>query len=360
MAINNWRYVVTWWYMDPSWRIVEETQYVPWTTTSSPSSNMFSNAEAFWLQAKGYADMGDNAMATAYWDIANDLWRYSSFANTSIDTADSLLNFMRQNEAWLQWAAWQLYNQLTWDIQAQRNYIMDTFWPEGTLTQEVNKYYDDLGNYLSTEAWRQAANIAAQWVHSWASLWAIRAQQNEAYNEAFGRYVQAKEQEINAKQQIASNLINYMSTLRREYWDTTNQYIIDLYKRANDMYNSVAQSVATDIDQFNMLRAQGTWWSWSSNSYADIINALSSWWTTTQQGTSSVWWWITEPANQGASGNTAVVNQSTGTSTNQTTRRVPNYLWTAAMIMNPLAYGTVMLSNYLWNQAKNLMEGNNK
>ena len=109
----------------------------------------------------------------------------------------------------------------------------------------MNSYYDDLWNYLATDAWRQAANIAAQWMHSWASLWAIRAQQNEAYNESFGRYVQAKEQEINAKQQIASNLINYMSALRQEYWDTTNQYIISQYQRANDMLNSLSQNIAS-------------------------------------------------------------------------------------------------------------------
>ena len=29
MAINNWRYVVTWGYRDPNGQIVEEVQYVP-------------------------------------------------------------------------------------------------------------------------------------------------------------------------------------------------------------------------------------------------------------------------------------------------------------------------------------------
>lgn len=227
----------------------------------------FNSADVYSLQSQGYADRGDTAMANAYWALANDLDRYSKFGNYSVNTADALLNYLQENESGLQKAAWNLYNQLTWDIQNQREYIYWMFWPNGQLTQEVNRYYDDLGNYLSTEAWRQAANIAAQGVHSWASLWAIRAQQNEAYNEAFGRYIQAKEQEINAKQQIASNLINYMSTLRQEYWDTTNQYIIDLYKRANDMYNSVAQSAAQDLNQYNQLRATaGLGWSSSTTS----------------------------------------------------------------------------------------------
>jgi hypothetical protein len=290
MAVNNWRYVVTWGYMTPNGTIVEEKQFVPWTTTSpvrttapwanvpqtnaaqpingtQTASTYFPRAEAYGLQAQWYANQWNNAMANAYSNIANNLGRYSTFANNALNNYDSLLNYIQNNERGLQNVAGQTYNTLVWDIQNQRDYINRTFWPEWTLTQEVNRYYDDLWNYLATDAGRQAANIAAQWMHSWASLWAIRAQQNEAYNESFGRYVQAKEQEINAKQQIASNLINYMSALRQEYWDTTNQYIIDLYKRANDMYNSVAQSAAWDMAQYNNLLATYSWgWSGGSSS----------------------------------------------------------------------------------------------
>ncbi len=225
-------------------------------TTYTPTK--FSKADAYGLQAQWYANQWNNALAQAYWDIANNLWNYSNFANTSLGTMDALLNYIRANESWLQWKAWTLYNTLAWDIQNQRDYVMNTFGPEWTLTKEVNAYYDDLWNYLATDAWRQAANIAAQWTHSWASLGSIRAQQNEAYNESFNRYIQAKEQQINAKQNIAANLVNFMTSLRQEYWDTTNQYIIDLYKRANDLYNTVAQSAASDLDNYNMLRLQAS------------------------------------------------------------------------------------------------------
>ncbi len=287
-----WRYVVTWWYMNPNGKIVEETQWVPAKTTPSisstnttstkgkgtedlfsftpanissfaptsnsttTSSNYFPKAEVYWLQSQWYANQWDTAMANAYWNIANSLWKYSNFANTSLNNYDALLNYVQQNESWLQSTAWKLYNELVGDIQSQRDYVNQMFWPNGELTKEVNEYYDDLGDYLSTDAGRQAANIAAQWVHSWASLWAIRAQQNEAYNQSFQRYVQAKEQQINAKQQLASQLINFMSALRQEYWDTTNQYVIDLYKRANDMYNNIAQSAAQDMETYNKLRIQ--------------------------------------------------------------------------------------------------------
>lgn len=286
MAINNWRYVVTWGFREPDGTIVEERQWVPSATDDysvyssigkpqtyvngvSVSSNTFSPAETYKLMSDWYANQWNTALADAYWNIANNLWAYSNFANTSLNNYDALLNYIRGNEQWLQSVAWKLYWNLVNDIQSQRDYINQMFGPNWELTKEVNTYYDDLWNYLATDAWRQAAKIAAQWMHSWASLWAIRAQQNEAYNESFWRYIQAKEQQINAKQQIASNLINYMSTLRQEYWDTTNQYIIDLYKRANDMYNAIAQSAAADIDEYNKYRIAINKWesSWSNSAY---------------------------------------------------------------------------------------------
>lgn len=263
MAINTWRPVLTdHWPMETN----NSNQNIQPAIQTAP----FSNADIYRLQAQWYSDLWNNSLAQAYWDIANNLWAYSNFANTSLNNYDALLNYIRGNEQWLQNVAWKLYNNLAGDIQAQRDYINTMFGPEGQLTKEVNAYYDDLWNYLATDAGRQAAEIAAQWMHSWASLWAIRAQQNQAYNEAFGRYIQAKEQQINAKQQIASNLINYMSTLRQEYWDTTNQYIIDLYRRANDLYNSVAQSAAADLREYNNLRLSRGGGSETPQYYYDI------------------------------------------------------------------------------------------
>lgn len=297
MATNRWR--VIWGYMDANGNIIEEYanpaqemyDFIHWNETefhpswrndttstvdpiqSTNPSNTFSNYDTYNLQAQGYANQWDNAMANAYWDLANSLGKYSQYANTTLWAYDNLLNYIAWNEGKLQSAAWKLYNELSSDISRQRDYVNRMFWPEGELTQEVNKYYDDLWNYLATDAGRQAANIAAQWVHSGASLGSIRAQQNEAYNESFARYIQAKEQQINAKQQIASNLINFMSTLRKEYWDTTNQYIIEMYKRANDLYNNVALSVAQDMESYNKLRFASSGWG-GNNTLNDILKSI--------------------------------------------------------------------------------------
>lgn len=295
MAINNWRYVVTWGYRDPSGQIVEEVQYVPnatrepdyimnqidsllsWDKSAeqiraedgisySPSSDMFSPAETYKFKADGYYNLWDTALGDAYSALWNWSNAYSNTAKQINDFYNQLGNEVAQREAALAWVKTDLVNQLYGDMAQQRQYVMDTFWPEGTLTKEINSYYWDLSNYLSSEAWREAAKIAAQWIHSWASLWAIRAQQNEAYNQAFERYVKAKEQEINAKQTIAGNLINYMSTLRKEYWDTTNQYIIAQYERANDLLNNLSSSIASsNAELANAKLSAATRWSGSSS-----------------------------------------------------------------------------------------------
>ena len=384
MATNRWR--VVWGYMDANGNIVEEyaspaqevydyihsntadfnptreasTSTVSPTTPVSPS-NTFSNYDTYSLQAQGYANQWDNAMANAYGWIANNLWRYSSFANNSLNAADALLNYVKQNETWLQWAARWVYNTILSDLQNQRDYINSTFWPEWSLTKEVNSYYDDLWNYLATDAWRQAAAIAAQWVHSWASLWSIRAQQNEAYNQSFWRYIQAKEQQINAKLNIATNLINFMTNLRKEYWDTTNQYVIDLYKRANDLYNTIAQNTASDIDNYNKALATpasgwGSWW-WTSSTtnLLNRYNQLKNAWLTDDQIMAQLWteWYIATPtATPG--GNNIETNNTTRQTANQNNKTPSQsvWLWDVAQVLlytNP-AYLTTKWANWLSNR----------
>lgn len=287
MAINGWRttstapdYLV---YTHPE---VATTNSIPttptvnnvaytWNVSNVPA---FSNYDVYNLKAQAYNNQWNDYLSNLYWWIANNLWRYSQFANNTLWVYDKLYNSLAQWQSNLQWMSGELYNQLVGDMSTQRQYVYDMFWPEWQLTKEVNSYYDDLDNYLSADAWQKQADIAAQWMHSWASLQSIRAQQNEAYNQSFSRYIQAKEQQINAKQQIAANLINFMSQLRKEYWDTTNQYVISAYKEALDMLNKVNESAAWDVEAYNKALAQSptTWWgssTWTS-SLEDLLNQI--------------------------------------------------------------------------------------
>lgn len=243
----------------------------------------FTPAETYKFQADWYYNLWDTALWDAYSALWNDSNAYSDTAKQINDFYWYLGSDIADREAMLAWVKSGLANNLYQGIAQDKQYVMDTFWPQWTLTQEINKYYDDLWNYLATDAWRQTATIAAQWMHSGASLWAIRAQQNEAYNESFGRYIQAKEQEINAKQQIAANLINYMSTLRQEYWDTTNTYIISQYQRANDLLNSLSKSIADNNAQLASLRLTNSLqWS-ATNNTTSLIDSLIRWDITLEQ-----------------------------------------------------------------------------
>lgn len=316
MAINNWRYVVEREYIPGTTLVANypEERYVrngvtkiaadpagivteivaSDTTPTNTVSNVFTPAETYKLQADWYY----NQWNTALWDAYSALWKGSDAFSTTAKQMNDFFNAyasdITQRENALAWVKSELANKLYNDMSQQRQYVLDTFWPNWSLTKEINQYYDDLWNYLSTDAGRQAATIAAQWVHSWASLWAIRAQQNAAYNESFSRYIQAKEQEINAKQTIASNLINYMSTLRQEYWDTTNAYIISQYQRANDLLNAISQSVAQSNIELNnaklsnALKWSGSWsgtslnpdhkvWTWFESSYLDTPEKRELW-----------------------------------------------------------------------------------
>ncbi len=397
MATNRWR--VIWGYMDANGNIIEEyanpaqemydyihsngANFSPsWrisTSTISPAtsvgpSNTFSNYDVYNLQAQWYANQWDNAMANAYGWIADSLWRYSSFANNSLNAADALLNYVKQNETWLQSAAKWAYNIILSDLQNQRDYVNQMFWPEWELTKEVNSYYDDLWNYLATDAGRQAATIAAQWIHSWASLGSIRAQQNEAYNESFWRYVQAKEQQINAKLNIATNLINFMSNLRKEYWDTTNQYVIDLYKRANDLYNTIAQNTATDIDNYNKALATpssswGSGWVWTSTTtnllsrYNDLKNA---WYTDDQimAQLKAEWYIANTPTNNGNNIEVNDNNKQQKAKNNKSASNQSIWLWDVARIyamLNPAtltAMGTKYGTNWIANKVKDIVGSN--
>lgn len=253
------------------------TNVPEWLGSAAPyyHSNTFTPSETYKLRSEWYYDQWD----TALWDAYKALWSwsniYSNTANQITDFYSQLASDVAKREMALAWVKEGVANKLFNGIEESKAYVNSMFWPNGTLTREVNKYYDDLGNYLSTDAWRQAATIAAQWAHTWASLGSIRAQQNEAYNQSFQRYIQAKEQEINAKQAIASNLINFMSTLRKEYWDTTNTYIISQYQRANDLLEAISQSIADANKEVAWARLTNATKS-SSSSSNSMEDAL--WW----------------------------------------------------------------------------------
>lgn len=282
---------------------VTPTNYT--NTTYTP----FSTLDSLNMQAKAW-EWTDTDIASAYKGLADWLGSYSNTANTIADFYNTAAKQIANREWAYANASFQLADQLNSDLANQRDYIWDTFGPEGSLTTEMNKYYDDMWNYLASEWGRQMAKVAAQWIHSWASLGLLRAQENEAYNNAFANYLKVKEQEINAKQKIQAQLIDYMTKLRAEYGNTTNQYILAQYQRANDLLNKLDTDLASQYTTLWLYKIQGsgkgtgTWawtsWAWTYSAWA-WAGAAWTWVSTTAANETTSWegWAITSSGNNG-------------------------------------------------------------
>lgn len=284
----NWRYVVIWWYMDPNGNIVEETQWVPGSTTtpittssnnggsgmikwvaswiSRQASNIvspMSTSDVLWARYQAAYNNGNTNLANAYKTLNKENTTYNKVANQIADYYGALADSVAKREQWLADAKYAVANKLFNDMASQKDYVWWLYWPNGSLTKAINTYYDDMGDYLASEAGREMAYADAQWIQSWASIWMMRAQRNQAYNEAFQKSLQVMQAELEAKQAIAQNLITFMTNLRKEYWDTSNDYIISQYERANDLLNTIEENIAAQSAQ---IQAARFWWSSSSSS----------------------------------------------------------------------------------------------
>ena len=269
---------IRWWYVTYNPQNVWNYSATNWTYQP------FSVADTLAQRAQWYQAQGLEWLANSFRTLNKENNIYNNTANRITDYYTALANDINSRENALAQRKESLANQLSQDIANQRQYVMDYFGPNWIFTNEINRYYDENGNYLASEAGRQMAMANAEWIQSGASLWAQRAARNEAYNNAFQNYLQVKEQELAAKMNISNQLISYMQALRQEYWDTQNTFVISQYQRANDLLNTISQSMAESqaaIQQAKLQQALG--WSWNSSFYkklAEVWQRLSDWtWT---------------------------------------------------------------------------------
>ena len=212
-----------------------------------------------------YADVysqSNPALSQQYRNAANQAGMRWETQNNILNWYDSLANDVANRQAYVTNMSGDLANSLLWDINNQRDYIYSLYWPNGSITQEVNDYYSGLSNAISWDTGRQLAQSDVNAKTAGVSVWANRNTQNQIYNEGYERALKAKEADINAKNNIVSALQNYMTALRTEYWDTTDKYIIQKYQQANDLLNQIQSSMTQDMVnlensklQFNMQRA---------------------------------------------------------------------------------------------------------
>lgn len=281
---NAWNTYWWDWLVLENWKVVYNPQNFNWQAYKP-----FSVADTLAQRAQWYQAQGLEWLANSYRTLNKENNIYNNTANKITDYYTALANDINSRENALAQRKESLANQLSQDIANQRQYVMDYFGPNWIFTNEINKYYDESGNYLASEAGRQMAMANAEWIQSGASLWAQRAARNEAYNNAFQNYLKVKEQELAAKINISNQLINYMQTLRQEYWDTQNEFVISQYQRANDLLNTISQSMAESQASIQQARlAQSLRWNGTSSKsqmaiIAEAAEAVANWTATPEQ-----------------------------------------------------------------------------
>lgn len=264
----------------------QEPQYQPYYNEQQynvPQQQYQQGGASLWYvqpqqYLNNYADVysqSNPALSQQYRNAANQAGMWWETQNNILNWYDSLANDVANRQAYVTNMSWDLANSLLWDINNQRDYIYSLYWPNGSITQEVNDYYSWLSNAISWDTGRQLAQSDVNAKTAGVSVWANRNTQNQIYNEGYERALKAKEADINAKNNIVSALQNYMTALRQEYGDTTDKYIIQKYQQANDLLNQIQSSMTQDMVNLENYRLQHGWSSgWGGSSTSTTNNKI--------------------------------------------------------------------------------------
>lgn len=216
-----------------------------------------------------YADYYGNIqpdLAWTYKDLANQAGIWWDTQRNILNWYDTLANDVANRQNNVMNMSWNLANDLIGDINNQRDYIYSLYWPEWSITQQVNDYYSWLVNSLAWDTWRQLAQNDVNAAEIGMSTWANRNAQNDIYNQWYQRSLQAMEQDINAKNQIVQQLQTYLTQFRQEYGDTTDKYLIQQYQKGVDLLNQVQSWLTEQMAWLETARLQNAIAKMSSNS----------------------------------------------------------------------------------------------
>lgn len=236
---------------------------------------------------QNYSDYYQNQnprIADIYWWLAKNAGIWGNTQRNILNRYDALANDVNTRQSYITDMSGAYGNDLLNDINNQRDYIYSLYWPNGSITNEVNDYYSWLANAIAWDTWRQLAQNDVNARDIGMSVWANRNTQNDIYNEWYQRMLQAKEQDINAKNNIIAALQQYTTNLRQEYWNTADQFIIQKWQQANDLMNNLSSSVAQQMVELENAKLQYALTpksssGWNSNNLA-ILQQLGNYWLT--------------------------------------------------------------------------------
>ncbi len=235
---------------------------------------------------QNYSDYYQNQnprIADIYWWLAKNAGIWGDTQRNILNRYDALANDVNTRQSYITDMSGAYGNDLLNDINNQRDYIYSLYWPNGSITNEVNDYYSWLANAISWDTWRQLAQNDVNARDIGMSVWANRNTQNDSYNEWYQRMLQAKEQDINAKNNIIAALQQYTTNLRQEYWNTADQFIIQKWQQANDLMNNLSSSVAQQMVELENAKLQYALtpkgWNNDSKNLA-VLQQLGNYWLT--------------------------------------------------------------------------------
>ena len=80
-----------------SGNVIDQMQnLLDWGNASDYSSIKFSPQENFQLKAEWYSNLWQTDLSKVYWDLANNLWQYSWYANETVSAYNNLLKTIKQ------------------------------------------------------------------------------------------------------------------------------------------------------------------------------------------------------------------------------------------------------------------------
>ena len=263
--------------------------YDGWVNVSTPQMQYVPNQDYLNNYADYYGNTQPN-LADRYKQLANQAGIWGDTQRNILNWYDALANDVSNRQDVVTGMSSNLANDLLGDINNQRDYIYSLYWPEWSITQQVNDYYSALSNSLAGDTGRQLAQNDVNAREIGMSVGANRNAQNEIYNQWYQRSLQAMEQDINAKNQIVNQLQTYLTQFRQEYWDTTDKYLIQQYQKWVDLLNQIQSWLTEQMINLETAKLQNALAKMNSGWWGGWITKL------TQEEMDSIWNYINQLA----------------------------------------------------------------
>jgi hypothetical protein len=173
-------------------------------------------------------------------------WLTWQFLNTSNATADLFNDYERAINPYLQdynKNSFALWNDILGQLNQQKTNYLNQFWPQWTIQQQLDSYYNWLWQYNASQ---QAAQQALQSNEALRATWSSAAA-NLAWQKVSDDFAnkvnEAAKQRLDEQSKIYQQLNNYLNQFTTQYANTKDKYVLWTYKNLFDLKNQLAWQI---------------------------------------------------------------------------------------------------------------------